>query len=42
MVLILAVSCAIEMGLPVCISAKGNLYLEFAHITVMSTKSTNT
>jgi len=36
MVLVLAVSCAIEMGPPV--STKANLYVNFAHITVMHTQ----
>jgi hypothetical protein len=33
-----AVGCAIEMGLPVCISAKANLHIDFAHIAVMHTQ----
>jgi hypothetical protein len=33
-----AVGCGIEMGLPVCISAKANLHIDFAHIAVMHTQ----
>jgi len=37
-VLVLAVGCAIEMGLPVCISAKANFHVDFAGIAVTHTR----
>jgi len=36
--LILAVGCAIEMGLPVCVSAKANFHIDSAGITVTHTR----